>query len=48
MPNPANLDGIFLRVDEKQAVVTGAKAYLITILQALYVANAGLCEPMKG
>src|ERR1700722_17326052 len=48
IPNAADLNGIFLRVDEKQAVVTGAKAHLIAISQALYVADAGLRESMEG
>jgi len=48
MADPADLNGVLFRVDEKQPIVADAKAHFLKTLQALQISRAGFGETVKG
>jgi len=47
MADAANLDGVAVHVDEKEAIIADAKPKLISALEGLHVARTGFREAMQ-
>ena len=47
MQDPADLDGILVRVQEKQPIISYTQPDFLDVLQALQVARAGFHEAVK-
>jgi hypothetical protein len=47
MTHTANLDGVSIWANEKEAVVTNAQPKFFSSLKTFHVSDPGLCETMK-